>query len=195
MPRVIHTAEQRPSPIPGRRALLGTLLGLTLLSPARAMSLLALPRPLRPPSAPEDFRPPRPGMADRVLVRKAERRLYLLRDGVVLHSYAIALGFQPLGHKRREGDGRTPEGRYRIDWRNPASRFHRALHISYPGPGDRLRARLHGDDPGGAIMVHGTGPDTNRSGDWTAGCIAVDNAEIEQIWSLVADGTPIEILP
>ncbi|NKN34568.1 L,D-transpeptidase family protein [Marichromatium bheemlicum] len=159
------------------------------------MSLLALPRPLRPATPPDDFRPPRPDMADRVLVRKAERRLYLLRDGVVLRSYAIALGFQPIGHKRREGDGRTPEGRYRIDWRNPASRFHRALHISYPGPGDRLRARLRGDDPGGAIMVHGTGPDTRRNGDWTAGCIAVDNAEIEQIWSLVADGTPIEILP
>jgi murein L,D-transpeptidase YafK len=139
--------------------------------------------------------------ADLIEVRKAERRLLLKREGRVLRTYRVALGFDPVGHKRREGDGRTPEGRYVIDWRNPQSRFHLSLHVSYPGPGDVAAAREAGLDPGGDIMIHGQ---PNGGGwwgwwrqrrDWTAGCVAVSNAEIRELWSLVADGTPIVIHP
>jgi murein L,D-transpeptidase YafK len=154
-------------------------------------------------SAAEETRQAPAGKADRVVVKKAERRLYLMRDGQALQSYEIALGFQPLGHKAREGDGRTPEGRYVLDRRNDRSRFYKALHISYPNPRDRLRAEHRDSSPGGMILIHGqpSGPSGGRDrptrieGDWTLGCIAVSNREIEEIWSLTADGTPIEILP
>lgn len=141
------------------------------------------------------------GAIDRVLVLKDERRLMLIDDGQVVRDYAVALGFEPVGHKQREGDGRTPEGRYVIDWRNPHSQFHRSLHISYPDAGDRAAAAARGEDPGGAIMIHGLPADAGWIGaahalkDWTAGCIAVTNDEIEEIWRLVPDGTPIEIRP
>ena len=139
--------------------------------------------------------------ADMVLVYKGRRTMYLMRDGKVLRSYEVALGRNPFGHKNREGDGRTPEGGYLIDWRNPNSDFHLSLHISYPRPQDYSLAGETGEDPGGAIMIHGlpNGKSADQVGhpqfDWTNGCIAVSNEEIEEIWQLVDDGTAIFILP
>lgn len=137
-----------------------------------------------------------------VLVEKADRRLQLLdADGAVLKSYTISLGGDPLGHKQSEGDGRTPEGRYTIDWRNPQSAYHLSLHISYPDETDTRRAEERGEDPGGMIMIHGMRNGLGWLGslhqyaDWTDGCIAVTNAEMEEIWQLVPNGTPIEIRP
>lgn len=139
--------------------------------------------------------------ADRVMVTKHDRSLVLLSRGQPLKRYRIALGAQPLGHKQRQGDGRTPEGLYRLDWRNPGSRFHRALHVSYPDAQDRRRAARDGADPGGDIMIHGLpngfgwiGP-LHRLVDWTDGCIAVTDPEIDEIWRAVPDGTAIEIRP
>lgn len=139
---------------------------------------------------------------EKVLVEKGERRLQLLdASGAVLKSYTIALGGDPLGHKQREGDGRTPEGRYTIDWRNPQSAYHLSLHISYPDQDDTRRANERGEDPGGMIMIHGMRNGLGWLGflhqyvDWTDGCIAVTNAEMDEIWRLVPNGTPIEIRP
>ena len=134
---------------------------------------------------------------DRIVVKKGERRLYLMRNGEPLRSYRIALGYSPLGHKRRQGDGKTPEGIYFIDRLNPASNYRKALSISYPNSADRLHAMRRGDNPGGAIMIHGqpnrkTEP---KTGDWTFGCIAVSDMEIDEIYQMVEVGTPIEILP
>jgi murein L,D-transpeptidase YafK len=139
--------------------------------------------------------------ASDVLVLKGERRLILRRGEAEIAAYDIALGFEPEGDKRREGDGRTPEGRYIIDWRNPTSAYHLSLHISYPSAADSTAAAAVGEDPGGMIMIHGLPPGLCWLGaahalrDWTAGCIAVTSEEIEEIWRLVPDGTPIEILP
>jgi murein L,D-transpeptidase YafK len=139
--------------------------------------------------------------ASEVVVLKGERRLILRRGEVEIAAYDIALGFEPEGHKRREGDGRTPEGRYVIDWRNPRSAFHLSLHISYPGAADSAAAAEAGESPGGMIMIHGLPPGLRWLGaahalrDWTAGCIAVTSEEIEEIWRLVPDGTSIEIRP
>lgn len=141
------------------------------------------------------------GIADKILVLKSERRLELLRNGVVLKSYPIALGFNPHGPKRAEGDGRTPEGVYTIDGRHAHSPYHLALHISYPTPTQEARAAALDRDPGGAIFIHGL---PARFGhldparfykDWTDGCIAVGNSAIEEIWRAVADGTVVEIRP
>ena len=135
-----------------------------------------------------------------VRVEKAARRLLLLdRDGQILRRFdGIQLGSSPIGHKRFEGDGRTPEGRYVIDHGNDASAYHLSLHITYPAAVDRAAAAAAGRSPGGAIFIHGQ-PNHLRSGriagDWTAGCIAVSNDEIQLLWTLVPDGTPIEILP
>lgn len=139
--------------------------------------------------------------ADKIVVLKGARRLLLLRQGAVVRAYRVALGRNPNGAKVREGDGRTPEGRYVLDWRNPRSRFYRSIHISYPNPADRARARRLGVAPGGDIMIHGFPRRLEAPGaqhgrwDWTNGCIAVTNAEMDEIWHAVADGTPIEILP
>jgi murein L,D-transpeptidase YafK len=135
------------------------------------------------------------------LLLKAERRLLLFRRDTLLVSYAVALGSSPVGPKERQGDGRTPEGSYEIDWRLEDSDYHRALHVSYPNAKDRARASAGGFAPGGHIMIHGLpnglgeiGVD-HRSGDWTDGCIAVTNEEMDQIWELIPDGTPIDIVP
>lgn len=132
----------------------------------------------------------------RVLVDKSQRQMHLLHNGKTLKSYSVGLGFAPAGHKTFEGDGRTPEGEYRIDRRNPNSEFHLSIGISYPNNQDREYARSIGKSPGGDIFIHGR-PWKNRKGgrDWTAGCIAVTNREIEEIYSMVRNGTPITILP
>lgn len=177
-------------------------LALALPRPAAALSLFWWDDSPPSPSA-KDHRPSAPqrqsgpGRVDRILVKKSERRLYLMRGDQTMRSYRIALGYQPTGHKRRQGDGRTPEGRYYLDWRSPSSRFYKSLHISYPSGRDLVRARTKGEDPGGMIMIHGQ-PNrrgTAKTGDWTFGCIAVSNLAIDEIWSLTEVGTPIEILP
>ena len=133
--------------------------------------------------------------ADRIVVNKGRREMLLLRGNTILRSYRVALGRDPVGHKQREGDGRTPEGRYRIDRRNPKSAYHLALHISYPNQADVERAQAAGVPPGGDIMIHGLKDGEPREGDWTQGCIAVTNREMDEIWALVPDGTEIEIEP
>lgn len=138
---------------------------------------------------------------DSLVVLKSERKLMLMRGGDVLRTYRVALGIKPVGPKRQRGDERTPEGEYRIDARNPGSRFHRALHISYPNAEDRAEARALGVAPGGSIMIHGLPPDRAKLGkdhylwDWTNGCIAVNNREMDEIWAAVDVGTPISIRP
>lgn len=139
--------------------------------------------------------------ADFVLVRKHERRLYLMRQGQVLRSYRVALGLNPVGHKRRSGDFRTPEGRYRLERRNPRSDFFLSIQVSYPNARDAAAARRNGWSPGGSIMIHGLPNEPRKSAeyyasqDWTDGCIAVSNADMLEIWMLVSDNTPIEIEP
>jgi murein L,D-transpeptidase YafK len=140
--------------------------------------------------------------ADRIVVIKSKRRLFLMRDGVVLRSYPIALGPHPFGTKQARGDGRTPEGVYMIDGRNAHSAYHLALHISYPDPVTLAQSVAAHADPGGDIFIHGLpnrydGPKNPRhfDKDWTEGCISVGDAAIEEIWEAVDDGTPIEIRP
>ncbi len=139
--------------------------------------------------------------ADRVVVRKGARTLELYRGTQLLRTYSVALGRDPLGHKQQEGDGRTPEGRYLLDYRNPRSSYHKALHVSYPSANDTAAANSRGVNPGGLIMVHGVRNGLGFIGrlhrifDWTDGCIAVTDREIDEICSAVADGTPIEIEP
>jgi murein L,D-transpeptidase YafK len=133
--------------------------------------------------------------ANLVVVNKARREMLLLRGNSILRSYRIALGREPVGPKLQEGDGRTPEGRYTIDRRNPRSRYHLSLHISYPDARDVARAGEAGVDPGGDIMIHGLKDGVLFAGDWTQGCIAVTDAEMDEIWSLVPDGTDIVIDP
>ena len=138
--------------------------------------------------------------ADLITVDKAQRRMQLWRDGQVLGEYRIALGAAgDAGHKQREGDERTPEGRYLIDWRNPRSMAYLSLHISYPNARDEAAAAARDEAPGGNIMIHGLpngwrwlGP-LHHLWDWTDGCIAVSNDEMREIWLRVANGTPIEI--
>ena len=135
--------------------------------------------------------------ADLVVVDKSERRLTLYSKGKPVRTYrGLQLGDAPEGAKRFEGDERTPEGRYTIDYRNPASAYHLSLHVSYPDAADRAYAAAQGRSPGGAIFLHGQPnglPLGRLPGDWTDGCIALSNAEIQELWRLVPDGTPIEI--
>jgi murein L,D-transpeptidase YafK len=139
--------------------------------------------------------------ADGIIVHKKARKMELMRSGQVFKTYKIALGGDPVGPKTRQGDHRTPEGVYVIDSRNSGSQFHRSLHISYPNAEDKLRARKLGAHTGGDIFIHGL-PNgygfvgaAHRARDWTDGCIAVTNQEIEEIWRLVENGTPVEIWP
>ena len=130
-----------------------------------------------------------------VEVRKSARAMYLWSHGEVIKTYQVELGFAPVGAKRFEGDGKTPEGTYTIDRRNPESRFFLSLGISYPNGRDVARARTTGQLPGGDIFIHGeAGPRFSRVfGDWTAGCIALKNAEMRQVYWMVPLGTPITI--
>lgn len=131
-----------------------------------------------------------------VIVQKDERRLFLMHHNKVLKTYPVELGFAPQGHKQFEGDGKTPEGFYYIDRRNPNSKFHLSLGISYPNDEDRARAEALGQKPGGDIFIHGQKSLFDRGeGDWTWGCIAVTNDEIEDIYAMVGDMTPIQINP
>jgi murein L,D-transpeptidase YafK len=132
----------------------------------------------------------------RIEVHKADRKMYLLHYDEVLEAYDIKLGFNPVGHKQFEGDGKTPEGSYRISYKNPRSRYHLSLGISYPDENDVAAAEALGKPPGGDIMIHGyTGYRGKNKNDWTAGCIAVKNGEIEDIYAMVRPGTPILIVP
>lgn len=135
--------------------------------------------------------------ADLVVVFKADHEMYLYRNGRPIRHYPIQLGPQPEGHKQREGDGRTPEGAYLLDWRNPESRFYKSIHISYPDSRDLTSATHRGVDPGGEIMIHGQPwyASTARVGDWTDGCIAVSNKVMDELWELVPEDTPIHIYP
>ena len=140
-------------------------------------------------------------LVDRVVVLKSRRLLELLQQGRVIKTYPIDLGRDPVGPKRRQGDNRTPEGIYRIDRRQAGSRYHLALHISYPSAADSARARAERLDPGGAVFIHGFPPGFELADpadfqkDWTEGCIAVSDRAIEDIWREVPDGTIVEIRP
>ncbi len=165
------------------------LLTLPVLCGAIVSSLSGTPKP----SALEK--------ADRILIFKSKREMQLLHNGKVIKTYRIALGGTPVGRKERQGDHKTPEGSYTIVGRNPNSQFHRSLRISYPNPEDRARAARMGVSPGGDIMIHGL-PNGygwigrgHLSRDWTDGCVAVTDQEIEEIWMLVDNGTPVEIRP
>lgn len=139
------------------------------------------------------------GLVDRIVVEKSARRMTLWQAGKVVREYRVALGFAPEGSKMRQGDGRTPEGIFRIDRRNDRSAYHLSLGLDYPQPKDRARAKAAGVSPGGDIMIHGQPnslPDQIVvKGDWTAGCIAVSNAEMREIWSVTDQKTLVEIRP
>jgi murein L,D-transpeptidase YafK len=173
-----------------RKLLISIVLGLPVAPPAIADSLTGLAGPagmLQP--------------VDRVIVRKANRRMELMRAGAVIASYKISLGLQPTGQKQREGDFRTPEGTYRLTRRNAQSDFFLAVQVSYPEASDIAIARRNGWAPGGSIMVHGLpnilkySRDRYLSTDWTDGCIALSNEDMLDFWLLTGAGTPIEIRP
>ncbi|MCF6236989.1 MAG: L,D-transpeptidase family protein [Gammaproteobacteria bacterium] len=138
---------------------------------------------------------------DYVLVNKSEKKMYLLYEGEQVKKYNVVFGGNPIGHKQQEGDQRTPEGKYILDYKKSDSAFYKSIHISYPNEDDKKRAQAKGVDPGNLIMIHGQ---KNGQGslswlaqqfNWTDGCIAVTDAEMDEIWELVQAGTPIEILP
>lgn len=139
--------------------------------------------------------------ADRVVILKGERKLVVMKGDKVLRIFSVALGRYPVGHKIRQGDAKTPEGEYTLDFKLKASSFYRAIHISYPNQQDMSRAQSLGVDPGGKIMIHGL-PNKMRASrvghpsiDWTQGCIAITNREMDMLWKMVDAGTPIEIHP
>jgi len=188
----------------GRSALFGLAVLLWACTPPKAVTP---PTPVSPPPPPPVAQAASPaqeplrlahadiGPVDRVLVDKSEHRLYLMRAGAILAWAPISLSREPDGPKTREGDNRTPEGDYVLDWRNPASRFYRSIHISYPNDRDLAHAFEAGVNPGGGIFIHGTPDPILRDRDWTTGCIAVSNDDMDLIWAMVPDGTPITIRP
>jgi len=139
--------------------------------------------------------------ADEVIIDKSDRELHLLNKGEIIRTFKIALGIRPEGDKKKEGDFRTPEGRYLLDLRNPNSDYFLSIHVSYPSADDRREAQQNGVDPGGAIMIHGQPNEPKRSEtyyktqDWTNGCIAVSNSDMIDIWLMTGDNVPIEIRP
>lgn len=143
---------------------------------------------------------------DRVEVYKSKRLLQVLDDDKVIKTYKMRLGFAPTGHKTIEGDGKTPEGQYVLDWRNPNSQFYKSLHISYPNADDLAQAKTRGVSAGGDVMIHGSAKSLGGSegqplygympkADWTWGCVAVSNQDMDELWKNVKDGTVIEIFP
>jgi murein L,D-transpeptidase YafK len=169
------------------------LMFLALLAAGLAL-LLPRPEPVLPPVL-----PPLVGPVDRIVVEKSARRMVVYRGGIALREYRVALGFAPEGAKRRQGDGKTPEGVFRIDRVNAQSSFHLSLGLDYPQANDRQRAAKRGYAPGGDIFIHGQpndlADDTVLKGDWTAGCIAVSNAEIREIFAAVSVGATVEVRP
>ena len=154
---------------------------------------------LKPPQASQ--RTSASKTVDKILVIKSARRLELISDGKVIRSYRISLGKQPKGPKLQEGDKRTPEGLYWVDWRKRSDKFNLAMHINYPNVSDAAKARREGVNPGSMIMIHGT-PDSEENPeelfhtlDWTDGCIAMKNYEMREVWNMVKDGTMVEIRP
>lgn len=138
---------------------------------------------------------------DHILVNKSEKKMSLFSQGKRVKEYSVVFGENPKGHKQQEGDERTPEGKYILDYKKDDSSFYKAIHISYPNEDDRVKAQKNGVNPGGSIMIHGQ---KNGLGwlswltqrfNWTNGCIAVTNKEIDEIWNMVKTGTPIEIQP
>jgi len=142
-----------------------------------------------------------PELADRVVISKAERKLYLYRGDEILRDMDVALGLVPVGNKEAEGDFRTPEGSYRLTKRNPASDYFLSIKISYPSDQDEQTARSRGIDPGGQIMIHGQPNEPRHSDayyqwtDWTEGCVALSNADMVDVWLMTLPNTPIQILP
>ncbi len=180
-----------------RPRLFALLMALLLLSLASLTAYLHFrPVPVRPAAY---SLPPLTHPIDRILIEKSARRLTVFRDGKPLRSYPIALGFASKGDKARQGDGKTPEGLFTINRRNPQSRYHLSLGIDYPRPEDIARARESGVDPGGDIFIHGQpnglGNLVTIANDWTAGCIALSNRQIEELWRITPIGTPVEIRP
>lgn len=159
-------------------------------------SLLALMLAIAPAAHSEALR-----TADKVVVYKGERRMVLLRNGASIAVYRIALGLDPIGHKEREGDFRTPEGRYLLTRRNTTSDYFLSIQVDYPSKEDIARARRKGVPPGGAIMIHGLPnvprhpPEYYKKRDWTDGCIAISNSDMVEFWMLTQTNTPIDILP
>lgn len=139
--------------------------------------------------------------ADRVLIVKSEKKLYLEKNGKVFASYPVVFGSNPKGHKEKEGDGRTPEGNYMIDEKKEDSAYYRALHISYPNEKDIAAAKAKGVSPGGKIYIHGQkngygwAARVTQMKNWTKGCIALTNHDMKKVWEAVKEGTPIEIKP
>jgi murein L,D-transpeptidase YafK len=139
--------------------------------------------------------------ADKVLVVKSESKLYLMKKGKVLSVFKAAFGANPAGHKQQEGDERTPEGDYILDYKKSDSAFYKAIHVSYPNIGDKKRSKEAGVNPGGLIMIHGQKNGfgwfawITQNFNWTDGCIAVSNSAMDEIWEAVSVGTPIEIRP
>jgi murein L,D-transpeptidase YafK len=143
--------------------------------------------------------PPLTGEVERIVIEKAARRMQLFQDGKPVRTYRIALGFTPEGDKVRQGDGKTPEGQFTIDRRNGESAFHLSVGLDYPRPEDRAEAAKGGYSPGGDIFIHGQ-PNAlpegfKLKGDWTAGCIALTNSEMREVWAVTPIGTKVEILP
>ena len=140
-------------------------------------------------------------LADRVIVRKSERRMYLMHGETVLRSYRVALGLNPVGPKEQEGDSRTPEGHYLLTRRNPRSEYFLSIQVSYPNDRDMQRARRNRLSPGGSVMIHGLPNELRREPtyyekrDWTDGCIAVSDSDMLEIWLMTPTDTPIDILP
>ncbi|MFC3528261.1 murein L,D-transpeptidase family protein [Paracoccus mangrovi] len=149
--------------------------------------------------APSKFKTYSGPQVTQVVVNKGARQMLLMHGNTVLKAYRIGLGNEPIGHKQYEGDGKTPEGLYYIDRRNPDSRYHLSVGVSYPNPQDSALAASVGRSAGSDIFIHGQGPEgralSKQKADWTAGCIAVSDAEIEDVYAMIPDGTPILITP
>lgn len=152
-------------------------------------------------NSPSSSGTPTLGKIDLVVVIKSTSKMALMRNGKIMRQYRIALGDRPEGHKLKEGDQRTPEGRYILDYKKSNSAYYRAIHISYPNDEDKLRASALGISPGGQIMIHGQNPNSSltpqeaQKFNWTNGCIAITNKQMDELWASIEPGTPIEIWP
>jgi murein L,D-transpeptidase YafK len=184
-------------------ALLVILLGLAFYKYEKFIPNLAPIHPALSAQEIEEINKTKP--VTTIEVFKQQRQLKLKHHDQIIRSYPIRLGFNPMGHKQFEGDGKTPEGTYTIDWRNPQSAYYKSLHISYPNPNDLAYAKQRQKSAGGDVMIHGTVPTPATAfpasstymprKDWTLGCIAVTNADMDEIWQLVKNGTQIIIHP